>query len=633
MSSRLLALVFFLVSALGSSPSAAPHQELHRSPLAIDGVEVSWTEFACWLVHFRGRENIRAFALRRALDRTASTERIHLRDEDLRRRIEEEIEQRVAGAFEGDRARWEAELALQQLTPESYVSTRLEELKVQEWTEALARKRRALAEPTLRAQWEQEYGLGGRSLEVARLFLKVTLPPQREGATRDEVLELGRKARAAVEQRAQELAARVAAGEDFTQLVAEFSEDEASKAKGGRLPGRFLAEAWTGVDESALAELPLGGVTAPIYSRGGYNLFQVVERKLHPFEEVRAELEQQLLAAPATAAESEALNAELLDGLAIELLPELEREVGLDDPRIERPVFTIDGVPITREVYATWLVPARGRPLAKAFVDRRVVRQEAQAASISLSRVEIDTRIAEDTERLISIFHQGDRDAWLAEQESKGSSEAEFYRASELRVSHTLLAEKLLLARRVITPELIERAWSERYGEDGRSLDVRFILMTIPDPAEGELEDSEDVQRYIREQSQRILKDLERLRQRALNGEDFSALARTYSEDPLTRDSGGRGAGRFELHTWPEEVQVLLRALSPGQVAPPYEMNGQFFLFELAGIVVVPLEEVRELLAQELLVEQPSQVQVAGFVNRLTQGLDVSLLPGMFFAD
>ena len=77
-------------------------------------------------------------------------------------------------------------------------------------------------------------------------------------------------------------------------------------------------------------------------------------------------------------------------------------------------------------------------------------------------------------------------------------------------------------------------------------------------------------------------------------------------------------------------MQSLLRSLSPGQVAPPYEMNGQFFLFELAGIVVVPLEEVREELARSLQTEPPSQVEVAGYVNRLTQGLEVSLLPGMF---
>ncbi len=631
--SRLLALVLCLVGALPTAPRAASRQARHASPLAIDGVEVSWTEYATWLVHFRGRENVRAFALRRALDRTASAERIHLREEDLRGLISREIEQRVAAAFEGDRARWEAELALQQLTPESYVSTRLEELKVQEWTEALARKRRVLDEGALRERWEQTYGVEGRSLEVARLFLKVTLPPQREGATRDEVLELGRKARAAVELRAKELAARVAAGEEFSALAREFSEDVASREQGGRLPGRFLASAWTGVDEAMLAELPLGGVTAPIYSRGGYNLFQVVDRTLHPFEDVRAELEQELLSAPATAAESERLNAELLDGLAIELLPELDREVDLADPRLERPVFTIDGVPITREVFAAWLIPARGRPLASAFVDRRAVRELAQEEGLSLTRVEIDTRIAQDTERLISVFHQGDRDAWLAEQEAKGSSEAEFYRASELRVSHTLLAEKLLLAQRVVTPELVERAWRERYGEGGRSLDVRFILMTIPDPEEGELAGPEEVKRYIAEQSRRILELLERLRKRAQNGEDFSALARTYSEDPLTRDTGGRTAGRFELHTWPEEVQGLLRALSPGEVAAPFEMNGQFFLFELAGIVVVPLDEVREQLASELQVEPPSQVQVAGFVNRLTQELEVSLLPGMFFTD
>jgi PPIC-type PPIASE domain len=610
--------------------AAAPQSSTHSAPLSIDGSPIPWSTYAGWLVHFRGRENIRAFALRQTLERTAAEEGIALRDEDLLAAIDAQIQTRVERAFEGDRSKWHAELALQQLTPDSYRSMRLDELRVELWTERLAQQRRQLDDATLERVWQSEYGPAGQTLHLSRLFLRVDVPEQPPGATRDEVLELGRKAREAVRERADALLAELRVGADFSSLVANHSNDDVSRARGGKLEATFQPENWPGIDGSELTTLEIGAVSEPLYSLGGWNLFRVDARETHPLAEVRDEVERIARAAPASGAESQDLNAELLGRLRLEVLPEIDRVVTAEEPRMERPVFSIDGEPVTREQYAQWMIPSRGRPFANAFVDRRVISRLAREAGVSLSRVEIDTRVIEDTERLIAIFHKGDRDDWLAGLREKNQTEADFMRKSKLRVSHSLLAEKLLLAKREITPELVARAWRERYGEGGRSLDVRFILRNIPAPEEGLLETEEELNRYIASESKLALEFLDKLRERALNGEDFSALARTYSDDPLTRDRGGRGAGRFELHTWPQEVQTLLRGLTPGQLAPPYDLGGQFFLFELAGIVEVPLEEVSEELKLQLQSERPSQVEVAGFVNQQARGHVVEILPGMF---
>jgi parvulin-like peptidyl-prolyl isomerase len=136
----------------------------------------------------------------------------------------------------------------------------------------------------------------------------------------------------------------------------------------------------------------------------------------------------------------------------------------------------------------------------------------------------------------------------------------------------------------------------------------------------------EELQAYLARERSAALELLEGLAARVRDGEDFGALVRTYSQDPLTRDRGGRGEGRFELHTWPEEVQQRLRALEPGGVIGPLEVGGEFLLLELAGRVLVPLEEVADALRAELLVRPPTQVEVAGFVNQLTREVRVDLL-------
>jgi parvulin-like peptidyl-prolyl isomerase len=626
-----LALAAPVAPAQDAPAASTPHQTPSPpAPLAIDGEQIAWEEYAAWLVRFRGAENITAFALRRALERKAAAERIHLREANLVALIDSQVAERVAVAFDGQRERWIAELALQQLDPASYYATRLEELRLEQWTEALVQKQRTLDRASLLRVWEREYGPGGEQIMVSRLFLEVVLSSQPPGATRDEVLELGRVARARVLEKANALLAQLSAGADFAELVKTESDDPESAARGGLLDEPFLPENWPGIVGGDLTSVPMGQVSKPLYARGGYNIFRIESRTAHPLEEVRAEVEALLRAEPASAAESEALNTRLLAEVSIEVHAELERPLSASDRRLGRAVFSLDGVPVSREKFARYLVAARGRSLAPAFVDRRVIDALANAAGLSLSSVEIDTRISADTDRLVEIFHQGDRAEWLSGLAARGETEADFRRKSHLRVAHTLLAERLLILEREVTPAQVKAAWRLRYGEDGQSLDVRFILRMIPTPPEGQLTTEEQLAAYIKDESAKALNFLAKLRRRALDGEDFSALARAFSMDPTTRDLGGRGPGRFRLHTWSQEIQDILTGLSPGAVAEPFAQNSQFFLFECAGIQLVPFEEVRDELRLTLETARPSQVEVAGFVHEKTRHLNITLLPGMF---
>jgi parvulin-like peptidyl-prolyl isomerase len=89
-----------------------------------------------------------------------------------------------------------------------------------------------------------------------------------------------------------ELPARLARGEQFSQLAAELSEDEATKARGGdlgffskvRLPPEFFAE---------IQKLRAGEMSKPFRSHLGFHLARLEEvrpARLLAFEEVRAEL-------------------------------------------------------------------------------------------------------------------------------------------------------------------------------------------------------------------------------------------------------------------------------------------------------------------------------------------------------
>lgn len=99
------------------------------------------------------------------------------------------------------------------------------------------------------------------------------------------------------EARAEALALRerLLAGEDFAKLAEEFSEDPGSAAQGGSL-GEVRPGAMVKPFEDALFSLEPGTVSEPVKTRFGFHLIKVDDvqpPQVQPFEEVRAELEQE----------------------------------------------------------------------------------------------------------------------------------------------------------------------------------------------------------------------------------------------------------------------------------------------------------------------------------------------------
>jgi parvulin-like peptidyl-prolyl isomerase len=90
----------------------------------------------------------------------------------------------------------------------------------------------------------------------------------------------------------EQLSKRLANGEAFPALVAEYSEDEATKKRGGDL-GYFAAERMLPAVWDAAAKLHPGEISAPVRSRLGFHILRLTEslpaRSL-TFEEARPEI-------------------------------------------------------------------------------------------------------------------------------------------------------------------------------------------------------------------------------------------------------------------------------------------------------------------------------------------------------
>lgn len=98
--------------------------------------------------------------------------------------------------------------------------------------------------------------------------------------------------------RAEMVLGKLKAGADFAALAGRYSDDPGTRSRGGDL-GLFTRDTHTaGFDEAAFALKP-GQLSSVVETDYGFHIIKVVERKAErtrSFEEVRASLQQQLLA-------------------------------------------------------------------------------------------------------------------------------------------------------------------------------------------------------------------------------------------------------------------------------------------------------------------------------------------------
>ena len=121
-------LPLLLAPLLQASTVAAPPA---RDPvvIAIDGRPIPWSRYAEWLVRTQGEERFERFVGPLLVEREAARRGIDVTRDEVLARVEQEIAERVQGAFGGDRERWLAELAASESDATEFVATRAEKVR------------------------------------------------------------------------------------------------------------------------------------------------------------------------------------------------------------------------------------------------------------------------------------------------------------------------------------------------------------------------------------------------------------------------------------------------------------------------------------------------------------------------
>ena len=94
-------------------------------------------------------------------------------------------------------------------------------------------------------------------------------------------------------QRAQEVKAKLDAGEDFATLAKTYSDDPGSKDNGGLYENADVND-WVAAFKQAAIELPIGKISDPVETEYGYHVMRVEARSTKTLDEVKDDLKSEI---------------------------------------------------------------------------------------------------------------------------------------------------------------------------------------------------------------------------------------------------------------------------------------------------------------------------------------------------
>jgi peptidyl-prolyl cis-trans isomerase C len=244
------------------------------------------------------------------------------------------------------------------------------------------------------------------------------------------------------------------------------------------------------------------------------------------------------------------------------------------------------------------------------MIEQELVRQAANEKGIDATPDEIDASIAGVSEPF------DDPDEFERRLQSEGFT-PESYRE---HVGRMIAAKKYLDEIRLGAAEVGDEELEQYYRDNEYRLTfpeqvrVRHILLTWKPMG------TTDDKAAIRKQMQPIL-------ERARAGEDFTALAREFSDDHATKKIGG-DTGLFRRGQMVPAFEVVAFALKPGEISDPVETVFGVHILKLEEHkepYLVPLDEIRKKLRDHIR-EEKMEAAVRREIKRLRKAGEVEVL-------
>ena len=244
------------------------------------------------------------------------------------------------------------------------------------------------------------------------------------------------------------------------------------------------------------------------------------------------------------------------------------------------------------------------------MIEQELVKQAAEKEGIKGDPAVVDKQI----EELRNVFDN--EDEYRMKLEGDGFTEESYRRHVERMAAAKAYLDRIRADVADVSDAEVEQFYAEH--PDRLTLPaqvrVRHILLTWKPLG------TQDDRAALRKQMEPIL-------ERARAGEDFAELAREFSEDSATRESGG-DTGFFYPGTMVRPFEEVAFSLKPGEISDPLNTVFGVHILKLEDRKeprLLPLDEVREQL-RDYIREQKMNAAVESKTDELRAAADVQVL-------
>jgi parvulin-like peptidyl-prolyl isomerase len=262
--------------------------------MRVNDIAVRRGEYATWLMHTQGSSLSTRYIEDWLVARKADEEGVTVDDDEVRQRVLRLVQMRIDNEHHGSREAFLAYLDASQMTEDAFARRFEWRSRSDLLVEKLIKKARTITPEMLHQRWEDLYGADGRGRDVRSLAIAIERPDLPPGLTPQELQNRLGAAAEAAHARATDVVRRLRDGEDFAS-VAQQTGDPAPPEGIDAAPGRFRPQLWPPDVAAAVGVLPPGSVSEPLRSGPYWFVFECVALRDVPFDDVRDELETQLL--------------------------------------------------------------------------------------------------------------------------------------------------------------------------------------------------------------------------------------------------------------------------------------------------------------------------------------------------
>ena len=282
-------------------------------------------------------------------------------------------------------------------------------------------------------------------------------------------------------------------------------------------------------------------------------------------------------------------------------------------PAVDRVVASVDGDPITmREVKD--FAAQHGQPIetddlsssdtaktaVKALIGEKLLEQEVKKYDDKVDDQQIDKYILQ----LRQDKHMSDAE-FRAQLQAAGMSYDELRKRARLDLEKAMMIEQEVRDK-ITVPEADIKTYYDTHKDQFTIVKERLKLAQIlialpPNPTTAQVSAAQ--------------KKAAMVRARAVKGDDFSDLARVYSDD-VSKSNGGE-LGWFAPSDVMDQILAAVKPLKPGEVSEPVRTNHGFHVVKLEEHDVpgpVPFSEVKAQI-RAMMVDEKSSAQLEKWVE------------------